>query len=580
MTTRRKQPASTESSSAPSVDWRQPDYQPVLLWRADRLARMRADPDLLFGAKHYYRTEPWQFVAHWGMTFEPRNVELGGLPNVPFVPWERQIEYMQWICELWQRGERGLVEKSRDGGVTWLSVGLSVALWLFFPGFTGGFGSRKEDLVDRRGDPKSIFEKIRFFVRNIPKDFLPDGFSEREHSSHMKLLNPENGASLTGEAGDMIGRGGRASIYFVDEAAFIERQDSVDAALSMNTNCQIDISTPNGSGNAFYRKRLRFDKTHRLFVFDWRDDPRKDDAWYAKQVEEQDEVIVAQEIDRDYAASQEDSFIPAKWVAAAIDAHVRLGFDPSGLRVTGFDPADVGDAKAIANRYGSVILQAREKTKGDIRQAIPWAFHEADHFRADVMVYDGDGMGAPTMKLALEHRALSRMRVTAYHGSAGVLDPNGTYDHSSARRRLKRAEERTRELHEKENLRTNADSFANFRAQTWSWVRDRFELTHEAVTRAQQGMVVNADPEDLISISSKCEALTALQTELSRPMRIWTPNGKIQVESKPHMRARGISSPNLAEALVMACSIRTPTTEPKRKTRVREHKSLDRSMGY
>jgi hypothetical protein len=48
------------------------------------------------------------------------------------------------------KGETGgLVEKSRDMGATWLAVSFSVWLFLFVPGATVGWGSRKEALVDR-----------------------------------------------------------------------------------------------------------------------------------------------------------------------------------------------------------------------------------------------------------------------------------------------------------------------------------------------------------------------------------------------------------------------------------------------
>ena len=322
------------------MDYINPDYQAIFAKRAGKLEQLRADPALLAAVKVHYASNPWDFVSDWGVTFDPRNVERELLSTVPFVLWDKQRDYMKWVYAKWKGGERGLVEKSRDCGVTWLSVGFAVSMWLFHPGFVTGFGSRKQDLVDKIGDDKSIFEKLRFFIDYVPKEFMPVGWDKRLCSSSMRITNPDTQAHLIGELGDEIGRGGRTSIYFVDEAAFIEHQERVDAALSQNTNCQIDISTPNGNGNLFYRKRQRFEGTGRIFIFDWRDDPRKDQKWYDKQVEEQDEITVAQEIDRDYNASQEDSFIPAKWVQSAIDAHLRLGFVPSGLRTTGFDPAD------------------------------------------------------------------------------------------------------------------------------------------------------------------------------------------------------------------------------------------------
>lgn len=533
------------------MDYQDPDYSAVFEERADRLETLRDDPELLQATKVHYRTHPWKFVNDWGMTFEPRNLELGRVATIPFVTWERQDEYLTWIYRRWLSSGRGLVEKSRDCGVTWLSVGFSVSMWLFLPNFACGFGSRKEEYVDKKGDPDAIFEKIRFFVEHLPTEFLPAGFNINKHSPYMRLINPENGAVIKGEGGDSIGRGGRCSMYFVDEAAHVEHQEKTDAALSATTNCQIDISSVNGNGNLFYRKRMRYDGTERIFIFDWRDDPRKDDIWYQRQVDEQDEVTVAQEIDRDYNASAEGVFIPAKWVAASVDAHVTLGFDPEGIRVLAFDPADVGDARACVRRHGSVLTEAVQKKQGDITDAIPWAFELAEG--ADVFSYDADGMGAPSMKLALQRKRPERMRVVPYYGSAGVRDPDGTKGDSVAW--LKPLAKRVVDLHSG-GEKTNQDRYINFRAQTWDDARDRFQATYEAVQRARQGKIVHADPERLISISGECEELRQLQSELSRPKRLPTPNGKIRVESKAEMKKRGVDSPNLADGAIMAISVR------------------------
>lgn len=511
----------------------------ILQARADTLRRLERDPEALASAKVHYREAPWDFLEDWGLTFDPRLLDRGGNPVVPFVPWPRQVEYLQWVQRMWKTQQRGLVEKSRDCGVTWLSVGFAVTHWLFTPGFVARIGSRKEDLVDKSGDMDAIFPKAWFFLTSVPRVFWPRGFGE-SCRAHLRITNPETGAAITGEAGDNIGRGGRASIAFVDEAAFVEHQELVDAALSQTTNCQIDISTPNGSGNAFYKKRMRWNGTDKVFIFDWRDDPRKGQDWYEKQRAELDEVTVAQEIDRDYNASAEDVFIPAKWVKAAIDAHVKLGFEPEGIRVTGFDPADVGDAKAVVHRHGSVIRLAEEKKDGDIAQAVPWAASLADDARADVFAYDGDGMGAPVIKVAAEQFSAKRYRLVAYHGSGGVEKPGAK----------KAAKRKT------EGERSNADTYLNYRAQTYSWVRERFRKTFEAVERAKQGLLVKADPEDLISIDRGVTCLHELVAELSRPQRQFTRNGKVQVESKADMKKRGVQSPNLADALVIAMSVR------------------------
>ena len=109
------------------------------------------------------------------------------------------------------------------------------------------------------------------------------------------------GTIIKGEAGDNIGRGGRSSIYFKDESAFYERPDKIEAALSQNSDVKIDVSTPNGTGNPFYRKRHGGQIP--VFTFHWRQDPRKDQAWYDNQKRILDPVILAQEVDIDYTSS-------------------------------------------------------------------------------------------------------------------------------------------------------------------------------------------------------------------------------------------------------------------------------------
>lgn len=529
------------------MEWGAQSRVEILAGRTKHLMILRGDDKALAAAKNHYKRNPADFITDWGMTYDPRLLEQGLAANVPFTLWPKQREYIDWLYERWQNGERGIVEKSRDCGVTWLSVALAATLWCFHDGVAIGFGSRKESLVDKLGDPDSIFEKLRHFVSQIPAIFLPEGYDEDKNASYMRLISPNTGASITGEGGDNIGRGGRKSIYFVDEAAFIEHQATVDKALSQTTNCQIDISTFNGAGNEFYAKWQRFRGTDRHFVFDWRDDPRKDDAWYARQCEEQTEQTVAQEIDRDPLASATDSFIPAKWLRAVVDAHKRLKFEPSGVKAAGFDPADTGDAKALIFRHGSVIESADQMTRGDITDALPWAFNLAEAKRASVFMYDADGMGAPTIKTYLMTATAGDMRVEEYRGSGAIFEKDKAHVQSA------------------DGLsKTNGDTFLNFRSQSWTWFRDRCEATYNAIQQIEEGGLVNVDPDDLISISSECADLNNLLAELSQPRRVWTNNGKIAVESKKAMKVRGIQSPNLADAAVIAMSAKVAAIQAKK----------------
>jgi hypothetical protein len=378
-----------------ALDWLNPDYEPVYAQRAAWLKKLRAKPELLAGVKEHYKHNPVDFITDWGCTFDPRNVERDLPAIVPFVLFEKQEEFIDWLVARWRKREDGLGEKSRDMGVSWLCVAFAVWMWLFYPGSVVGFGSRKEEYVDKIGDPKSLFWKIRQFINLLPKEFRPAGYSEKVHAPHMRVLNPENGASIIGEAGDNIGRGNRTSIYFKDESAFYEHAMAIDAALSMTSNCKIDVSTPNGPGNPFYTKR--HSGKIPVFTFHWKDDPRKDAAWYAQKVATEDPVIVAQEIDINYEASIGDAFIPA----ALVDAAQKLGpaeVQGHGPIQIGVDVARFGDDKTVITaRRGRLVLWQKPHTKLDVTDVAARVITEVGSFPAGLVrqiAVDTIGIGA------------------------------------------------------------------------------------------------------------------------------------------------------------------------------------------
>ena len=385
----------TELVDAPAAfDWQNPDYSGIFQARIDRLTRLRKDPSLLPGVKAFYKDNPVAFVNDWGCTFDPRNIEIGRQALMPFHLFPRQEDFLRWLRERWLSRQNGLVEKSRDMGVSWLCVAFSVWMWLFYPGAVIGVGSRKEEYVDDLDNPDSLFWKARKFIETLPPEFRPLGWDTKKHAHYMKLINPENEAGILGEAGDNIGRGGRASIYFVDEAAFIEHQESVDAALSQTSNCKIDVSTPNGAGNAFYRKR--HGGKLEVFVFDWHDDPRKNQAWYDKQVRDLDASIVAAEIDRNYESSISNAYIPGTMVDAAMKRGPMDVRPLGGLRV-GVDVARFGDDKsAIVFRRGRVLLKVIRFGKSATTDTAARVHMEIQGFKEppEQIAVDCDGLGA------------------------------------------------------------------------------------------------------------------------------------------------------------------------------------------
>src|SRR5690606_10110231 len=124
---------------------------------------------------------------------------------LPFLLFPRQREYVDWLYERWKKGESGLVEKSREVGISWVNIGVMVCAFLFIPGAALGVGSYVEAKVDKLGDPSSLLEKARIFLRHLPGPLLPKDFSVDKHCRFMNFMNPENGATIVGEVGDNVG---------------------------------------------------------------------------------------------------------------------------------------------------------------------------------------------------------------------------------------------------------------------------------------------------------------------------------------------------------------------------------------
>lgn len=527
----------------PGFDFKDPKYGPVYIRRMQRLLWIRENPENLALMWAFYRDNLDCWISDWCSTIDPRNVERGLPASVPFLLFPKQREWVKWIVARWKAGEPGITEKTRDVGMSWLSVAVACGLCTFHQGMSIGFGSRKEEYVDKLGHPKSLFYKARALMNGLPDEFKL-GWDDRKHAPHMRIEFPGTGSVITGEAGDGIGRGDRQGIYLVDEAAFLERPMLVEASLSATTNCRQDISTPNGPGNPFAQKRHGGKVP--VFTFHWRDDPRKDDAWYAKMCELLDPVTVAQEIDINYNASIENQLIPSEWVQAAVGAHLKLGIEISGERIAGMDIADQGaDKNAVAQRH-SILLESCQDWSGkgsDIMASVSYAFLLCDMSRTKRLRYDADGMGAGvrgdarTLNEKREELGVWSIDAIPHWGSGAVVNPDAPIP--------------TARVDVDDPLeRTNGDFFRNYKAQAWWALRLRFQRTFRAVN----GLDPDYDPDALISLAPEMAGLTTLTAELAQVTYRPTENGKIVIDKAPE----GTKSPNKADAVVIAYA---PTEE-------------------
>lgn len=517
-------------------DWLARDLSGTFVWRMKQLEALR-DPVKLKAAKAYYAQHPVEFVMHWMDTYDPR---APGLKWQPFILFEKQAEFFDFLMHCYLDKQSGLVEKARDMGATWVCCAFTVWAWLFVKDVAIGWGSRKQELVDRLGDASSIFEKLRQLTDRIPRCFMPRGFDRSKHAVFMKLINPELGGVVTGEVGDNIGRGGRTTIYFKDESAHYEHPEAIQAALDDNTDVQIDISSVNGLGNVFHRKREsgvewpdRKPGYTRVFVFDYSDHPAKTPEWYKERRDKAEREGMlhkfAQEIDRNYSAAIQNTIIPMEWIIAARDAHLKIRGMRGGPRHGGLDIADEGgDTNALTDIDGVVLDHCEEWGARDpgvsARRAIAYFRpHKGSKVYYDNISY-GSNVKSEINRLRIDEKITDLPEFIGWNAGAAV---NAPYE---------------RVIQDDDESPLNKDFFGNFKAQAWWALRTRFLYTWQYVT---QGII--RPPDKLISLNTRNPLIRKLEKELAQPTM--THNGKLQmiIDKKPE----GTKSPNLADATVM-----------------------------
>jgi hypothetical protein len=545
-----------------TFDFRKPNYDAIWKARIQRLAKLRdpeTGPAYLKACKVFYASNIPQFIDDWGVTVDPRNAAKKLPVIMPFVLFPKQREFLEFVNLRYRTESDGVLVKSRDCGASWLAMGWAATMCLFHNNLTFGFGSATEDKVDKSGDPDCLFYKGRMFLRYLPREFKGGWDVDRKDcSTHRTLAFPATECSINGEIGDKIGRGGRKTVYFVDEFAFVERPKLVDANLIANTNCRIEMSSVNGLANVF-AERARGGLIER-FDFHYRDDPRKVNKGPGRDIEykrpdgsietvhvrtgelypdfqekkrKSDPVTWNQEYEADFMASAEGVVIPQEWVQAAVDAHVKLGIVPTGTKSGSFDVADQGKDKCCyVSGYGILVrfVKSWSGQGSQLFKSVEQAYEYADLLGDESYLFDGDGMGAgvssDVARISERRKEQGARTVTVgmFRGSGKVIDPT---------------------LKAPGTDRKNEDFFENYKAQCWWSLRQRFYKTFQAVTgELKPG---EYDPDELISLSSEMEELSITCAELSQPVRTWSKAGKMVIDKTPD----DVRSPNNADSIMM-----------------------------
>lgn len=475
----------------------------------------------------------FHWVDTWVWTFDPRllgkkNAE--GKQEGAYIRmrlWPRQRELVEWLYNHILGQDEGAVDKSRDIGFTYVAVIVCLWFWLnpAYAGFKATFGSRDAPLVDNLNDPDSIFEKLRIVARRLPAWMMPEGFSWRTNDNLFRFNNPANGSVISGEVGDEMGRGGRSSVFIVDEAAFLARAHRVERSVSGNADSVIWASSSNGMGTFFYRKKGRLGAGH-LFRFHYSDDPRKTAEWVSKKKASMDPVAWASEYEIDDTASVEGVCIPAAWVVSAQKlAKLEPGIKRVGRGISG---GDVGGGKAksvVVHRFGPIVLAPARRQDGDTTETAHWMLDECKSAGTAVLNFDAPGVGAGVQS-TLRTAAPETLEIQPVNTG---LPPDN---------------ERVWP-----DERTSDEVFYNRKAELWWLARTAFQKTHEHVRHLEGEVEARAQAlDELVALPDD----QALAFQLSLPK--WfkrEAGGKIIIESKEQLSKRGVPSPDEADAFVL-----------------------------
>jgi hypothetical protein len=292
-----------------------------LLWRQEIRRLVRKDPRLAPGILGLCKKSFLFWCNAFAWTYQQKRVKrdgtevkvMGPVAHVPFITWQIQDEVAGKVISAIENGGDLNIEKSRDMGATWLLLTIIDWYFLFYSEFNAGAVSRKENLVDAAGDMDCLFEKIRYIHNHLPAWMLP-----QIRSRYMHLVNEELSSTIAGESTNAnVGRGGRKTVYLIDEAAAVRNGMDIEHSISQNTASQIWVSTPLGPNTQFH-KRIKEGRGQRIQMPWWRHPDKARGAyqildplghvhwtsrWYQRLPERFSRKLIAQEVDMSHGQS-------------------------------------------------------------------------------------------------------------------------------------------------------------------------------------------------------------------------------------------------------------------------------------
>ena len=213
------------------------DPERNLAWRRRVWRGADNDADVQAALVERCKADLLYFVNGFVWLFDPQTSKTR-----PFATWPFQDDAFRVILRAVWEGQDLLIEKSRDVGASWIVLTAYLWLWVWYSQMALLVISRVEDLVDKPGDPDTLFWKFRF-----ARDHLPNWMQPPTRDASLHAENVQRGSVIDGRATTVdAGRAGRRRSLLVDEAASIDQLVALKAATADNAKARLWVSTPKG----------------------------------------------------------------------------------------------------------------------------------------------------------------------------------------------------------------------------------------------------------------------------------------------------------------------------------------------
>jgi hypothetical protein len=219
----------------------------------------------------------------------------------------------------------------------------------------------------------------------------------------------------------------------------------------------------------------------------------------------------------DFPNAGKQQFIPLKPISQCF----KQAFyeEQNKVHTLGLDPATVGtDEIALVHRWGKNLMAVKTWQEDDTQkialQVESWLLSEGANFKFEFISIDSIGEGKGVFDKLRQLKDSGKLPNVNH-----VIQYKSSYE------------------------ATDKERFDRLRDETWQKMKDWF---------------IKEKPHFHEDHTKDCEKL---QEELTSPSFDFTPRGKLKVESKKEMRKRGVSSPNIADAVTMTFIRRDDTAE-------------------